>query len=513
MPGFLGGCVMQKNATKKTEIEKLERVLFSSLNESFFFTKLSKFLQKEIGADRIDAYSVVYDTNARTICSNGRSSFGKKIITTGPTVSVIKSKRAYFSNDLAKDPLFEESSNNKVRGELIMPISCDGTVMAVIHFQRIKNKTPFSKEDIGFISSLLSHFQGPLSNMKAYFLVRTFSESLSMRIKEKEISSEKKRNDPLLALSKYSVQEEKIVGISKVMGKAIKLGDRVSALDDVNVLLEGEKSTGKELIAKRIHCRSHRRKKGYTVVNCSTLTRENLEKRLFGYERKNSSGKKVISHGLLELLDGGTFTIKNIDKMDAVVQEKLSRFLKKNRTHRVNSQTSFQSDIRIIASSVGSLKTYVDQGTFREDLYYSLSSMIINVPALRERGDDIEILANYFLNYNKDKGSQKIFSPKAVESLKRYSWPGNIKELKNVVERAYISSESKMVGKPHLNVNAFENIKETSEDYRTMTLHEVEKKHIKRILDYLGGNKTKTAKTLGITVKTLYNKIYSYGMA
>jgi DNA-binding NtrC family response regulator len=188
---------------------------------------------------------------------------------------------------------------------------------------------------------------------------------------------------------------------------------------------------------------------------------------------------------------------------------------------KAGSQAFFKSDVRIVSASTKDLMDLVRANAFREDLYFALSTVVLKAPALRERKEDIEILANFFLNQNKVPAAQKSFSPGAIKSLAEYSWSGNVRELQNVVERAFVLAEGMIIEKLHLdqNIQNAENLPVVEKaapmkavEFTHVTLEELEKGHIMCTLENLGGNKTKTAKVLGITVKTLYNKLHSYGV-
>jgi transcriptional regulator with PAS, ATPase and Fis domain len=196
------------------------------------------------------------------------------------------------------------------------------------------------------------------------------------------------------------------------------------------------------------------------------------------------------------------------------MQTKLLRFLEQREAYRVGGMSPYRVNVRIIAATNRDLKHEVEIGRFREDLYYRLNTITVTLPSLRERKEDIIPIANYFLNENKSIENHKTLTPGAANILKNYRWPGNIRELKNVMERVFILNDSKFIDEFHLSdlVTREEKQKTDTELYTEMTLSDLEKRHIVRTLDHLGGNKTKTAKALGITVKTLYNKLHSYGM-
>jgi Nif-specific regulatory protein len=207
--------------------------------------------------------------------------------------------------------------------------------------------------------------------------------------------------------------------------------------------------------------------------------------------------------------------------MSSLVQNKLIQYINTKMGIKANGRDFFKSDVRILSASTKDLMEMVAVNKFREDLYFALSTVVLKVPALRERREDIEILANFFLNANKSKDAHKSFSPSAVKAMSEYSWNGNVRELQNVVERAYILSEGSIIEKLHLDQN-IQNAEEKAErvvekvakvvEFTHMTLEELERNHIMGTLESLAGNKTRAAKVLGITVKTLYNKLHSYGI-
>ena len=247
------------------------------------------------------------------------------------------------------------------------------------------------------------------------------------------------------------------------------------------------------------------------------MTYDLLEKELFGEEAGNFATGIQIRNGALEACNGGTLLINRICSLSPRLQAKLLGFIKEGMAFRVGGSVPFKSDIRIISSTNTVLSEKVERNEFREDLFYVLNKMNFAVPALREHIEDIELLANKFLNESKKAEDQKSLSPGVLVTLQEYNWPGNVRELQNVIERAYILSDGMIIEKDHLadSVGKVEMVVEEEEEeinYQEMTLDELEKRHICMTLDHLAGNKTRTAKTLGITVKTLYNKLHSYGM-
>jgi len=242
------------------------------------------------------------------------------------------------------------------------------------------------------------------------------------------------------------------------------------------------------------------------------MNEKQLEVELFGDENRM---------GMLEAANFGTLFINSTEVMPVNIQNKLMQYMTSKMGIKSGSQSFFKSDVRLIAASTKDLMELVRENKFREDLYFALSAVVLKAPALRERREDIEILANFFLNQNKVKEAQKSFSSSAIKALSEYSWSGNVRELQNVVERAFILAEGTIIEKLHLdhNIQNAEILPVVEKvivakpvNFAHVTLEELERGHIMCTLENLGGNKTKTAKVLGITVKTLYNKLHSYGI-
>ena len=317
------------------------------------------------------------------------------------------------------------------------------------------------------------------------------------KIEEREFHTNAEEGNQVSEL--HRIKNPEFIGSSEEIKKLLDFSEKV-AKQDVNVLISGEAGTGKELIAKRVHCLSKKSDKGFGIVDCSSSDQDYIQSCLFG----NSNGKL----GLIEEIGEGTILIKKIENLSIISQSKLLGFIKSKKGRK----------IRFLSTSVSSLEEKVENGEFREDLFYCLNTIEMKVPSLRERKGDIELLVNHYLNQGKEISQQKSFSPGALRCLTEYTWSGNILELQSVVERSYILADGLIVERAHLSDHVqHEREEEIIEEVKVyefteMPLGELEKLHICKTLDHLGGNKTKTAKTLGITVKTLYNKLHSYGM-
>ncbi|MFG1499815.1 sigma-54-dependent Fis family transcriptional regulator [Halobacteriovorax sp. XZX-3] len=505
---------MKKESTK---IENLLSTLLTTLDEQVFFSELSKFFKSEIVCDEIIVNLAHEDGSCRMVAKDARAVKNAQRISKGlgAVGHVIKTKRAYFSNNVQRDPLFASTKTEVSHSELCVPMIIDGVIIGTISFKGNSEEVNFKKEDINMVIDSLNSIQKPLKNMKMYLSAKFLNESLKQKIEEKEI--ELKNSVPGVTLSRSTTQEKEIIGKSEIMQELLVAVDRVAA-SDVNSYMAGETGVGKEMIARRIHCRSERKNHAFIVVDCSMGNDEYLESEIFGKEEVDAVRGFRIKKGALEAANGGTIFINNIDKMPVKVQARLMSFINDLAYSRVGTHEKLRSNVRIIAASSLNMKESVALGTFREDLFYNLSTIGLRIPSLRERKSDIEILANHFLNLGKLPEAQKSMSPGVVKLLEDYNWPGNVRELHSIMERAYVLSPGMIVERDHLadsiKVEQAE-INEEKEEiriFREMTLGEIEREHICQTLDHLGGNKTKTAKVLGITVKTLYNKLHSYGM-
>jgi len=305
----------------------------------------------------------------------------------------------------------------------------------------------------------------------------------------------------------------KIVYRSEVMNRLLRMIDRV-APSQATVLVLGESGTGKELIARSIHERSPRRHKAFVAINCGALRETLLESELFGHEKGSFTGAYSRKIGLAEVSDGGTLFLDEVGELSPGIQAKLLRFLQEGEIFRVGGKEPIKVNIRLVSATNKDLEMEVAKGRFREDLYYRINTISAHVPSLRRRKEDIPLLIERFMSTNASHSTQKIgLSEEAMNTLMRYDWPGNIRELQNVCERMLILSEGHMIMPGDLPENVRNpDSKVVVDDYDpTLTIYELEKRYILKALTYFKGNKTRAAQALGITIKTLYNKLHEYG--
>ena len=317
-------------------------------------------------------------------------------------------------------------------------------------------------------------------------------------------------------------QSGDIIGSSPAMKSLLEMMAMV-APSEATVLITGESGTGKELIAASLHHNSPRRRQSMVVVNCAALSETLLESELFGHEKGAFTGADRRREGRFMQASGGSIFLDEIAETSPAMQAKLLRVVQEREIQRVGGEAVLPVDVRIIAATNRSLEEEVRAGTFREDLYYRLNVMTLNVPALRQRRDDIPLLAQHFLKRfaEKNRKPAKGFSPSAMDMLIKYHWPGNVRELENAVERAVILMSGEHVTDKELPLSVVEAYPAKADldpspagiDPARHSLAEIERQAIVATLQATGGNKSKTARVLGITRKTLHNKIKSFGLS
>ncbi|MDD5722879.1 MAG: sigma-54 dependent transcriptional regulator [Syntrophales bacterium] len=319
-------------------------------------------------------------------------------------------------------------------------------------------------------------------------------------------------------------EDKRMRALLKVMGTIAK--------SKSSVLIQGESGTGKELLARYIHRHSDRATMPFIAVNCAAIPGNLLESEMFGYEKGAFSGASQKKPGKFELADGGTLLLDEISEMDFHLQAKLLRIIQESEVDRLGGKSPVSVDVRIIATTNTNLKDRVAEKKFRDDLYYRLNVIPVTVPSLRERRGDITLLAKVFLEkYCRLNGVDKAtLSDEVINILEQHIWPGNVRELENIIERSVLLSGGCSIGPEHLYLEGEhgdagkENAKQaalclpilTSREeiaLKDMTLREVEEKLIYETLERVGGNRTEASKILGVSVRTIRNKLNEYKSA
>ena len=294
------------------------------------------------------------------------------------------------------------------------------------------------------------------------------------------------------------------------------------APSEATVLIAGESGTGKELIAGAIHYNSLRKDGPFVKLNCAAITESLLESELFGHEKGAFTGADRRKEGRFYQAHRGSLFLDEVSEMSLTMQVKLLRVLQEREFTRVGGEKTLQVDVRVLAATNKNLTKLIDKGKFREDLYYRLNVVDIEIPPLQNRREDIPLLAQHFLEIFSTKNHKDIkgFTPQALDRIIHHDWPGNVRELMNAVERAVVLSRSDYLGEkdfPVIGGREIENADATSNSARIkisgdQPLEEVEKATILKTLEAAGGNKSETARRLGITRKTLHKKLKLYGV-
>lgn len=308
---------------------------------------------------------------------------------------------------------------------------------------------------------------------------------------------------------------DKIIGKSKIMLQTIDLAKKV-AETDTTVLLTGETGTGKEVFAQAIHQASRRNNQNFVAINCSAFSKDLLESEMFGHKAGAFTGAIKDQKGLFEEAHNGTIFLDEIGEMALDLQAKLLRVIESGELLKVGESKPIKVNVRIVAATNRDLLKEIEAGHFREDLYYRISVFQIKLPALRERIVDIELLTNHFVTVFSHKMNKKVrkIEESFIEILQQHNWNGNIRELKNVIERSIILINDDELKTENLPLE-IQNISQSQHGFLSKTLtnfelSNAEKSHIQKVLNYTNGNKTKTAELLNIALTTLYRKIEEY---
>jgi DNA-binding NtrC family response regulator len=319
----------------------------------------------------------------------------------------------------------------------------------------------------------------------------------------------------------YGKSTSKIVGKSKNFLEMLDLALR-AAPSDASVLIQGASGTGKELVAEFLHSNSPRKEQPFLALNCASIPESLIESELFGHEKGAFTDARSMKEGLVEMANDGTLFLDEIGDMTLTVQPKLLRFLQTGEYRRVGGNKNLRSDVRVISASNKDLRQAVVAGRFREDLLYRINVVTVPLPSLRDRKDDIPLLVEHFLKGHAGQGEPKRVDANALAMLMKYEWPGNIRELENVIERAAVLSQDNMICVDDLalpiTLRTLSEVGAGSPYGRifvggAISLDEIEVAHIQAVLQSVGWNKKVAAEILGLSVKTLYSKIQAFGLA
>lgn len=398
--------------------------------------------------------------------------------------------------------VFDEDERKYFDCELRLPIFSKGKLTGILNLGKKSIGTEYSNEDITLLRILV--------NTVSFALEKIFSSDHTHSPQQQEILAQENSKSSNQLKIKRRVNDEEMVGNSEAMQKVKYLIERV-ATKDVTVLITGESGTGKELVARAIHQKSCRADKPLVAMNCAALPENLVESELFGHEKGAFTGAHCQKQGKFEFADGGTLFLDEIGDMSLATQAKLLRVLQDNIIQRIGGNKPITVDVRVVTATNKMLSEEIQQGKFREDLFYRINVVQIDIPPLRERTEDIPLLAEYFLQKYSDFYGKNIksLSCRALERLIQHNFPGNIRELQNLIERAVIMEQEDELSLDCLPISPF-SVKSLKTGDSNGSLEELEKDHIKRVVLQVNYNKSQAARILGIARKTLREKMQKY---
>ncbi len=410
----------------------------------------------------------------------------------------------------------------RVEGKYMGCVFGDGFLVAdSVEEQKIRLKSYLERSFPGRDRELTAHIDAlPILSEKD---IAYLTELIEMVVEE-IIVSQKRVSDEMEKVGELSKELGTRYGFDRMIGKSSPMQDLYRLLDrvcesDATVLINGENGTGKELIAKALHYNSRRKDKKFVVVNCGAFNENLLESELFGHMKGAFTGAIKDKKGLFEEADGGTLFLDEIGETSMSMQVKMLRVLQEGTFTPVGATVTKRVNVRILAATNRDLQKMVKEGYFREDLYYRLKVINLTVPPLRERKEDIPLLAEHFLKkFNKERGQNKVIGSSTLERLINHDWPGNVRELENEVERLCVLSANDGEIQPDvLSQHIYDNAKNKYPGYRVAgrlkdALEELEKEMIREGLERTRWNKSKLAKELGISRAGLIMKVEKYGL-
>lgn len=408
---------------------------------------------------------------------------------------VIETGEPIRTSDAKSDPRLKESQSVvmfNLLSILVVPIKRIDRIIGVIYVDTQTNRNIFDDKSLEFLTAFSNLAALSIENARL-----TNSLTLENRTLKREISS------------RYHF--ENIIGTSRVIRDVLDIVEKVISTD-IPILLEGESGTGKGLIARAIHYNSPRKDKKFIAQYCGALPETLLESELFGYKKGAFTGAVADKMGLFEAADGGTFFLDEVGDLSLTIQTKLLRVLQEHKIRRVGETEDRNVDVRIISASNKVLEDEVKAGAFREDLFYRLKVVKIRIPPLRERKEDIPVLVRYLIHNSsiKNKDIDGI-SNDAMSALAQYDWPGNIRELENVIQHAIVMSKGSMLSIDDLPPEVTKR-KVVRRGIYSKKLKDVEREHILNVLDENENSRRKAADVLGISLRTLQYKLKEYNV-
>ncbi|HEY3447442.1 MAG TPA: sigma 54-interacting transcriptional regulator [Myxococcales bacterium] len=402
--------------------------------------------------------------------------------------TVLKTRKPLIVSDAINDPSFAKAEsvvNLKLLSVMCAPLTEKGEVFGLIYVGNDSVRSQFEQKSLDLLT---------IWSAQASLILRNAMLVNELRVDNAELRKQ-------LEVERYG----EIIGACSSMKEVYKKIDKVSTTD-ISVLITGETGTGKELIAREIHKRSPRAKGPFVTINCGAIPENLLESELFGHVRGAFTGAVATRQGRFQAANGGTLFLDEIGEMPVQLQVKILRALQERQVQKVGDSRSENVDIRVVAATNRNLEEEIKRGSFREDLYYRLNVVTLKMPPLRDRGEDIQVMAKFFLTkYAREFNSKaRGFTPSASIGMKKYGWPGNVRELENRIKKAVVMADKALVSGEDMDLRP-ENLEpplplaDALERYR--------KSYINDILERNNGNRTKTAKDLGVDPRTIFRHL------
>lgn len=400
---------------------------------------------------------------------------------------VLDSRQCILSHDALEDPRFREAKSVtelKVRSVAAVPLRIRDELIGIIYVDSTQNRKMFTESSLEFLEVFANQAGIAIENARLY-----------QALQYKNISLERD-------VEKLFPFKE-IIGESPSIKNVLRLIEKV-ARSDVTVLIEGESGTGKELVARAIHAHSSRCDKPFVAQYCGALQDSLLESELFGHKKGAFTGAIYDKKGLFEIANGGTFFLDEIAEISLAMQTELLRVIQEEEIRAVGDTVMKKVDARIISATNKSLTEEVKNKKFREDLYYRLKVITITLPPLRERSDDVILLAEHFLKKYGPKYNPRVigFTPDAIKLLQSYHWPGNVRELENLIQAALVLTDRELINTEHLPLPKME-----IDNFDNLNIKAMEKRLVINALKQFGGNRTRAAEALGVSIRWLQYKL------
>ncbi len=456
--------------------------------------KLDQGLQKLVEGLEADRGAILIQQGDHWLCRTAWSRIGVPLqgFVLSQTIlgELLRSRRSVLSRDTSSDPRFEDRrsvTGDEIRSVIASPIFIEGSLGGILYLDRIDGDSrPLGEAEL-WASGIAAS---------------TMGAGLSLNKELDELHQEKEE------LVKSVLSTHPIIGSSKAIEDVRTFINKVAPTQGT-VLIMGETGTGKELVARGIHFQGTRSAAPLITINCAAIPPHLVESELFGHEKGAFTGADRKKIGKFEAADGGTVFLDEIGELPEPAQSKMLRLLEARCLERVGSNTSIEVDVRLIAATNRDLKMEVDEGRFREDLYFRLAVLEVQVPPLRDREGDILLLAEHFLDQLSDKNRErKLLSPEALAMLEAHPFPGNVRELRNILESAVILSEGSQIEASELRLIPHEvQVAKGDSEWKPISLRSMEEDHIRRVLEHVGGNKKKASEILGIERSTLYARL------